>query len=184
MPPLPSLPRGKHIQGDISQRVEPRLCRWWGQVTAAPWTVGCLMQGSGAAWSNVARIASCQVSWFRQDRRWGCEAVVRLPQHPVQPHHPPLCHGALYSNKPIWSLPTTGLQCGSPNACKSQSAPNRSTRWVQGMHINLTQPLEHPPVFYSPNRQLPEENSSPVSYSFWWSISSLHLISLLGSARK
>ena len=116
------------------------------QVLAAPQTAGCLLQGSGAAWSNVARTVFCQVSQFRQDRKWGCEAVVRLPQHPVWPHYPKLCHRVVYGNNPVWFLPTTGLRSGSPNIYKTL---NRSTWWVQGMDINLIQPLEHPPVFYS-----------------------------------
>ena len=98
-PPLPSVRRGKHIQGVMSRRVEPRLCRWWGAGDGCPGTAGCLLQGSGAAWSSVARIACCQVSRFRQDRKWGCEAIVRLPQHPIWPRYPQLCYRAVYGNK-------------------------------------------------------------------------------------
>lgn len=72
-----------------------------------------------AALSSIARMASCQVAWFRQHREWGCEAAVSLPQHPIRPLCPQLCHRAVYGNKLIWSLPTIGLQCGFPSIFKS-----------------------------------------------------------------
>lgn len=159
---LPFAQWGQPIKGVMSQRVKPHLCWWWGTGNGCPWTPGCLLQGSGTA-------GNC-LSWDRTEN-----GSVRLPQHPMCP---------VYGDKPVWSFPTTGLWCGSPSLSKSQSTPNSSIWRIQGMDINLTQPVEHPQVFYSLSSLLPEENSSHVSYCFWWSVSSLHFISLLGSPRR
>lgn len=102
-----------------------------------------------------ARRACWQLPQLRQDRKWFCEAIVRLPQHPTWP---------MYGDKPVWSLPTSGLWCGSPSVSKPHSTPNRSTWRIQGTDINLTQPLEHPQAFYSLRWPLPEKNSCELLF--------------------
>lgn len=163
---------GSAIKGTMSQWVKPLCADGGSQGMAAPGLQGacCKIQGL-----RGARRACWQLPQLRQDRKWFCEAIVRLPQHPTWP---------VYGDKPVWSLPTTGLWCSSPSVSKPQSTPNRSTWTIQGMDISLTQPLEHPQAFYSLRWPLPQENSSHVSYYFWWSVSSLHFISLLGSPRR
>lgn len=98
------------------------------------------LQTTGSHCSGDSLLSSILVWTGEKTGYWGCSQA-------AQPVDIPAGLGsALPQRKPLWSLPTPGLWCGSPGACKSLNAPHRSTWWVQGVNASLTQPPEHPSV--------------------------------------
>lgn len=71
VPALPSALWGHPTEGIMSQWVKPHLCWWWGLGDGCPWTPGCLLQGSRAAWSQESQLGIALVETRQKTVLWG-----------------------------------------------------------------------------------------------------------------